>query len=210
MFTGIIKETAKVASLQKRDGNLVVSVKLPAGVEVTEGQSLSVNGICSTVSAQKSKELFFEYIPETIRKTTVRWWKKGDVLNLEESLKFGDAMDGHIVTGHVEGVGQIVAGVNEGGERLFKIETSRELIAKMTKKGSIAVDGVSLTLADVGEDWFAIALIPYTISHTGWKERKVGDWVNLETDILGRQRAGDIFKHAKKTHNKRKRSSKRK
>lgn len=202
MFTGIIKKTAKIGSIKKQADGLVVQIPAPTGWKIEEGQSVSVNGICSTVAAIRGKRLTLQYMPETIRKTTVRWWKTGNIVNLEQSLRFGDSIDGHIVTGHIEGFGRISAAVHEKGDLLFKIETSRELISHMLKKGSIALNGVSLTLADVGDDWFAIALIPYTVSHTSWKERKVGDMVNIETDILGRQRAASIFKHAKK--NKRK------
>lgn len=209
MFTGIIKKTVKVESIKKQGGNVVVSVRLPAGWKVAEGQSLSVNGICTTVSDFRAKKIIFQYVPETIRKTTVRWWKVGDLLNFEQSLKFGDALDGHLVTGHVEGVGQITAGVHNKGELLFKIETSAELISQMMKKGSVAVDGVSLTIADVGESWFAVALIPYTVAHTNWKTRKVGDLINIETDILGRQRGRNIIANATKTKTKRKKANKR-
>ncbi len=196
MFTGIIKKTTKVISVEKRAGNLGVSVAIPKGVKISLGQSISVNGICSTIRGVRKKELIFEYIPETLRQTTVRWWKKGEVLNLEQSLRFGDSLDGHLVTGHVEGVGQIAAGVHEKGDILFKIETTGDMIEKMVKKGSVAIDGVSLTIADVGENWFAVALIPYTVEHTNWKKRAVGDIVNIETDILGRQRAKQVISYA--------------
>lgn len=186
MFTGVIKKTATIASIRKQGGTVVVSVRHPLGWKMQEGQSVSVNGICTTVSAEKGKELAFQYVPETLRKTTVRWWKKGDLVNLEESLKLGDSIDGHLVSGHVEGVGRITASVRKRGERLFKLEVSRELTAQMIPKGSVAIDGVSLTLVDVGDDWFSIALIPYTIAHTNWKEKKVGDMVNVETDMLAK------------------------
>lgn len=203
MFTGIIKNTTLISAIRKQEGTLLVSIRTPASWKLDIGQSIAVNGICSTVKASSKKELVFQYIPETIRKTTVRWWKKGDIVNLERSMKFGDPLDGHLVTGHVEGIGQITAGINEKGDWLFKIESSRELVAQMVKKGSITVDGVSLTLADVGETWFAVALIPYTVAHTSWKKRKVGDVVNLETDILGRQQVKQIVKkYAKKTKTK--------
>lgn len=188
MFTGVVKKTATIASIRKQGGTVVVSVRHPLGWEMREGQSVSVNGICTTVSAIKGRKLVFQYIPETLRKTTVRWWKKGDLVNLEESLKLGEPIDGHLVSGHVEDVGRITASVRERGERLFKIEASKELTAQMTPKGSVAVDGVSLTLVDVGDDWFSVALIPYTIAHTNWKAKGVGDMVNLETDMLGRMR----------------------
>ena len=187
MFTGIIKRTAKIAAVKKQKDMFVVEVAAPTGWKLREGQSVSVNGICSTVTAIHGKRFVFQYIPETIRKTTVRWWKKGDNVNLEDSLRLGDPIDGHVVMGHVEGVGRIGALVNEAGDRLFKIETTKELLNNIMRKGSIALDGVSLTVADVADDWLAVALIPYTIAHTNWKEKAVGAMVNIETDILGRQ-----------------------
>ena len=188
MFTGIIKKTAKIAAVRKQKGTFVVEMAAPTGWKLREGQSVSVNGICSTIAAVRGKKLVFQYIPETIRKTTVRWWRKGDILNLEDSLRLGDPIDGHVVMGHVEGIGRIAALVNEKGDRLFKIETTKQLVSGIVKKGSLALDGVSLTVADVADDWLAVALIPYTIMHTNWKEKVVGAMVNIETDILGRQR----------------------
>lgn len=186
MFTGIIKKTARIETIRKQSGTIVVSVRAPALWKLSRGQSIAVNGICSTISAIRGGTLVFQYIPETLRKTTVRWWKRGDLVNLERSMKLGDPLDGHLVSGHVEGVGCITAAVRERGERLFKIEISRELVANMIRKGSIAVDGVSLTLVDVGDDWFSIALIPYTIAYTNWKGKRVGDMVNVETDMLAK------------------------
>ena len=209
MFTGIIKKTARIESVERRGGKTVIFVRCSSRVEVTDGQHVSVNGISSTLSTRKGKVIFFEYGSETMKKTTLRFWKKDDLVNLEENLKFGHPINGHLVTGHVDGVGQVTAGVNDKGERLFKIETSKELIAHMTKKGSIAVDGVSLTLADVGENWFAITLIPYTISHTGWKERKVGDMVNLELNRLGKQRTRTMRGYVKKSSEKLRKNAKR-
>lgn len=192
VFTGIIQKTERVEAIRKQGGNVAVSVHRPSLWKLHEGQSISVNGICSTVSAIRDRQLVFQYIPETLRKTTVRWWKKGDLVNLEQGIRLGEPIDGHLVSGHVEGVGRITAAVRERGERLFKIETSRRHVANMIPKGSIAVDGVSLTLVDVGDDWFSIALIPYTITHTNWKEKRVGAMVNIETDMLA--------KYAKKSH----------
>lgn len=192
MFTGIIKKTAKVGEVKEERGGLAVTIATPAGWKLAEGQSVSVNGICSTAARVHGRKLTFQYMPETIRKTTVRWWKKGDRVNLEQSLLLGDPLDGHIVMGHVEGVGRIDALVNEKGDRLFKIATTPELLLGIVKKGSIALDGVSLTVADISDDWFAVALIPYTVAHTNWKEKKVGSLVNIETDILGRLRLKQV------------------
>jgi len=203
MFTGIIKKTAKISLVKKQAGGLAVDIAAPSGLNVQEGQSISVNGICSTVAAVRGKKLTFQYMPETIRKSTVRWWRKGNSVNLEQSLRLGDALDGHVVMGHVEGIGRVGAFINKKGDRLFKIETSRELVKQMVAKGSIALDGVSLTLVDLSDGWLVVALIPYTISHTNWKDKKVGSLVNIETDILGRQRLQSVLStYAKKTNSK--------
>lgn len=186
MFTGIIKKTAKVSAVKKANGNLLVFVAKPTGWKIKEGESISVNGICSTVNEINSNTILFKYIPETLRNTTVGFWEKGENINLEKSLLVGDEIGGHIVTGHIEGIGNISAIVNEGGSRLFKIEAPGELFSRIVKKGSVAVDGISLTVADVGDDWFGVALIPYTLKHTNLRERQVGDKVNVETDILAK------------------------
>lgn len=199
MFTGIIKKTAKIKAIKKVKGTLVVEIASPSGWKLQEGQSIAVNGICSTIAKVSRKSLLFQYIPETIRKTSVRWWKKGDTLNLEQSLRLGDSIDGHVVMGHVESIGQVAAIVKSKGDHLVKIETSPDIALQMIKKGSIALDGVSLTVADVSDHWFAVALIPHTVAHTNWKGKAVGSLVNIETDILGRQRLRTIMKpYAKK------------
>ncbi len=186
MFTGIIKEVAEAAAVRESRGIFLVEVATPKQWKVRSGESISLNGICSTVTKVGRGGMLFEYMPETQRKTTVRSWKKGDALNCERNLRVGDSLDGHLVMGHVDGVGRIGALVREGGARLFKIEAPSELLAFIAKKGSVAVDGVSLTVADVGDDWFSVALIPYTLSHTNLQFRKVGDRVNIETDILAK------------------------
>jgi riboflavin synthase alpha subunit len=204
MFTGIIQKTAHVTSVAKTKTGVAVSVRVLNGWKLHEGQSIAVNGICSTVRTLKGRTVAFDYVLETIRKTTVHWWREGDMLNLEQSLRLGDPLDGHVVMGHVEGRGRIDALLAEKGEKLFKISASREIIQGIIKKGSIALDGVSLTVIDVADTWFAVALIPYTLSHTNWGKHAVGTIVNIETDILGRQRMQTVLgTYAKKKHRQR-------
>lgn len=186
MFTGIITEVSKVVAARNRGGNRVILVEKPMQWDARAGASVSVNGICSTVVFARRGALQFDYMPETLRKTTAGFWKKGESVNLEKSLRVGDEMGGHIVTGHIEGVGSVKTIVNDGGSRLFKIEVPLELFSRIVKKGSVAVNGVSLTVADVGDNWFSVALIPYTVKHTNLRERQVGDKVNIETDILAK------------------------
>ena len=193
MFTGIIKRTGTVQKVEKCRGGLAIEVAAPR-LSLKKGASVAVNGICSTVVSSARNSLSIFYIPETIRKTTVVRWKKGERVNLEESMRFGDEVGGHLVSGHIDGVGTITALVREGESRLLKIEAPRMLLRYMIPKGSVAIDGVSLTLADVGDDWFSVALIPYTLAHTNLGKKKTGDRVNLECDMLGKY----LYTYAKK------------
>ena len=205
MFTGTITHTAKIASVLKRGGNFAVSVAKPARWKVRAGESISVNGICSTAvwsgrdvsplsrgvppSSEARGVLHFTYMPETLRKTTAGSWRVGDKVNLERSIKAGEPFGGHLVMGHVDGLGSIAVSLRDGGAQLLKIEVPPEILALVAKKGSVSVDGVSLTVADVGEYWFSIALTPYTLAHTNLQLRTVGDRVNIETDILAKYAA---------------------
>jgi len=186
MFTGIISKTALIEDTKKVRGNLQVRLSLPRSWKVKEGESISVNGICSTVKNVSKTAVNLEYMPETIRKSTVRFWKKNSAVNLERSLRADSTLDGHLVTGHVDSVARIGVIVNDGGARMFKIEVPKALISLIATKGSVALDGVSLTVVDVGDDWFAVSLIPYTLTHTTFQEREVGDKVNIEVDILAK------------------------
>ena len=197
MFTGIIREVAEIAAVRKTRGSFRVSVQKPARWKVKAGESVCVNGICSTVTSTKNGKMFFEYMPETLRKTTAAAWHVGGRVNLERSLRVGDPLDGHLVAGHIDGVGRIAASVRDGGARLLKIEAAAELQRYIAKKGSVAIDGVSLTVAHacppraarrrrVCKAHFTVALIPYTLAHTNLRERRVGDKVNLEVDILAK------------------------
>lgn len=197
MFTGIIKNTAPIVSVKKRGGNLAIAVQRPALWEVGNGESISVNGICSTVTKAARGVIHFEYMPESLRLTTVDEWRVGKKVNLERSLRVGDALDGHLVTGHIDGVGRIAVSVRDGRAQLLKVEAQPALLALIAKKGSVAIDGVSLTVADacpligrrVGDCWFSVALIPYTLAHTNLQFREVGDRVNIEVDILAKYAA---------------------
>ncbi len=191
MFTGIIKSGGKVKNIRKSRGGIAVSVSSSALSGLKKGASIAVNGICFTVTTFSRSSFSFFAMPETIRKTTVGSWKKGQKVNLEKSLHFGEELGGHLVSGHIEGVGEIAIIIREGRARLWKIEAPRAIIALLRRKGSVAIDGVSLTVADVGKNWFSVALIPYTLAHTTLGEKKQDDSVNIETDML--------MKYAKKT-----------
>lgn len=207
MFTGIIKGRGTLVAVARKKGLLHMTVAGPRAWRLHEGESISVNGICSTVHAFAAPNMSVFYMPETAKKTTVRSWKKGDRLNLERSLWLGDRLGGHVVMGHVEGVGSIRSISRKKGERLFTIEVLPELALNIVPKGSIALDGVSLTVVDAGEDWFSVALIPYTLTHTSLGACTSSSQVNVETDILARARLSSILKPYAKNGRKKNRGS---
>ena len=164
--------------------------------KVKAGESISVNGVCSTVK-KAGKNISFEYMPETLKLTNLGLLKKGDMVNLETSLRFGDKLDGHIVLGHIDGKGKILKIKKEGNSQVFEIspvrgrEGSQRPSASngmkfLVYKGSVAVEGISLTVAKVLPNSFIVKIIPYTLKHTNLGSKKVGDAVNLEFDILAK------------------------
>ena len=186
MFTGIIKKVEKVKNIRQKGGSLFVDVGLPKGWQLAEGQSISINGICSTVRAIGKTSFEVEYMPETISKTTVSKWAAGLPVNLEQSLRLNDFVDGHLVQGHVDMTGEIVKIEKKGDSRIFSIQPPKELMNCIVPKGSVALDGVSLTVASVVRDWFTVSLVSYTLEHTNFGDKKAGESVNIETDIVGK------------------------
>lgn len=188
MFTGIIQETALVESVDAKRGGLTFSVAKPERWRVQIGESISVNGVCSTVT-HASSSLVFAYMPETIRKTNLGSLRVEDVVNVEQSLRASQRLDGHIVLGHVDTVGTIARITNEGNSSVFAIRVNQGARGKMgliAEKGSIAVEGISLTVVSVGSNVFTVHVIPYTLAHTNLGKKKRGDAVNIEIDILAK------------------------
>jgi riboflavin synthase len=191
MFTGIVEGMAKVKSVSrsKKGADIAVSVKLGSklakGLRV--GDSVCVSGACLTVARLSKKgEAEFEMIAETIRRTNLSAVKPGDMVNIERSLKVGDRLEGHFVLGHVDGTGVIKDIITLPSETKLWIRLDDALLKSVVPKGSIAVDGVSLTLVDVKNDRVSVSLIPNTLSVTTLGHRSKGDRVNIETDILGK------------------------
>lgn len=187
MFAGIIEAVGRVASVQPRRGCTRLGVQLdwPAG-EVKPGASVAINGVCLTLVSQNGRVGEFDVIPETLRRSNLGSLRPGDSVNLERSLRVGDRVDGHFVQGHVDGLGKVDAVERSAGEVRLWTRIEPALRPLIVPKGSIAIDGVSLTVAEVAERRFCVALIPTTLMHTTLGTRKVGDRVNLETDILAR------------------------
>lgn len=186
MFTGIIKKLSTVENTTRKGGSLFIAVKIPRGWKVWQGESISINGVCSTVKKLGKKTFTVEYMPETIKKTTVSNFKTGTTVNLEKSLRVGDLLDGHLVMGHVDARGEVGSRKKEAGSMIFKISVPRKFTKFIAEKGSVAVDGVSLTVVEVGKDWFTVSLVSYTLDNTNLGKIKVGDMVNIEVDILAK------------------------
>jgi riboflavin synthase len=188
MFTGLVEALGTVCRLEP-DGtggtHLVLSVPAFAA-ELTVGESVAVNGACLTVVKHDAETCCFQAGPETLRRTNLGELKPGDPVNLERALRVGDRLGGHIVQGHVDGVGRIAERIRQGDWELVWFSCPPELAAQMVSKGSVAVDGISLTLVDVAADRFSVALIPHTLERTTLGSKAVGAAVNLETDLLAK------------------------
>ncbi len=187
MFTGIIEAVGTIEKLEAGDDltRLVVEAK-PIVDGVALGDSVAVNGGCLTVTSVRDGRLGFEAVPETIARTSLRDLAVGSRVNLERALRAGDRLDGHIVQGHVDGVGTVREMIREGNDVRLQVDCDPELADCIVEKGSIAVDGVSLTVAALLPAGFEVALIPHTLEATTLGERRPRDRVNLEVDVLGK------------------------
>ena len=190
MFTGIIEGIGKIEKISKNTKNrsaiqMTVNLgKYAKGLKI--GQSVALNGVCLTATKLSKSNCIFEMIEETTQKTDLGNLKPGDIVNIERSLKTGDRLEGHFVLGHVDGVGTIKKIQNKPKEVQVWFEVPKELSKYIVKKGSIAVDGISLTVVDIKNNLASVCLIPHTIEITNFKTKNVGDKLNIETDILGK------------------------
>ncbi len=180
MFTGIIKDLGTIKSLKKESDNLVASIESKLKFEVDD--SVAVNGVCSTVTKTQGKTFTVEYIPETLKVTDISKWKQGDKVNLEPPLSLGDKLNGHFVQGHVDSTAKITNIENNE----FVISFPREFSKYIALKGSISVDGISLTISNLSQNAFTVSLIPHTLKNTTLGFKKVGDLVNIEVDMISR------------------------
>lgn len=185
MFTGIIENLAKIDSIKKNKKNLDITLSSSLTSEFKIDQSISHNGICLTVVNINESHYTVTAIEETINKTTISKWRVGDIVNLERAMKIGGRLDGHMIQGHVDQIGQCihVETMNGSWEYTIEYEKSENITVE---KGSIAINGVSLTVIDSRPNQFKVAIIPYTFEHTSFNKLKKNDYVNLEFDILGK------------------------
>lgn len=187
MFTGLVRETATVSDMVRLGEGISLSLKLPKlGPGATLGDSIAINGACLTVVEKIADVLRFEVSPETLAKTNLGQLSKGDIANAEPSLRLNDVLGGHMVQGHVDATGELLSRIQEGGWETFWFSMPTETAKFVTPKGSITVDGVSLTVVNAGADRFSVALIPHTLAETNLGIMKPGTKVNLETDMLAR------------------------
>lgn len=186
MFTGIIETIGVVANSVKEQGNLHLTIKSDITHELKIDQSVAHNGVCLTVVAIKNDEYTVTAIKETLDKTTIGYLKIDDIVNLERAMKLGDRLDGHIVQGHVDGTGICKNISDEDGSTWFTFQYERNKNNLTIEKGSITVNGVSLTVINSKENEFSVAIIPYTKEHTTFKTLQLNDIVNLEFDVIGK------------------------
>ncbi len=186
MFTGIIEESGKVVDLKKEGGNLHITIESNLSSELKIDQSLAHNGICLTVIALGERTHTVTAIQESINKTNLGYMKIGDEINLERAMKLGDRLDGHIVQGHVDQVAKCIRVEETDGSWLYTFTYTEDKDNVTIEKGSITVNGVSLTVVDSKENQFSVAIIPYTHENTNFHKIKVNDYVNLEFDVIGK------------------------
>lgn len=187
MFTGIIQKLGKVARVQRSDGHGQLAVEAggwPEGAAL--GESIAVMGVCLTLTGNRDGCLHFDVLNETFEKTNLGDRKPGDPVNLERALRVGDAIGGHFVTGHVDGAGVLRSVKPVGRDWILDVQAPAHLMLEMVPKGSIALDGISLTLVDVRSDAFTVHIIPHTYEQTTVHALRPGDRINLETDMLGK------------------------
>ena len=186
MFTGIIQNQAVLKKKIRRGGQLRLTFRLQRPQRLRLGESVSVDGVCLSVAKSNPREFETDVMRPTLEATTLGSIKRGQYLNLEPALKLGDSLGGHFVTGHVDGCGEIGGIQRNGRNRSFKIKAPPHLLRLLAPKGSIALDGISLTLQKVRKNSFEVSLIPLTLRRTAWGRKKVGERVNLEIDLLTR------------------------
>ena len=188
MFTGLISDLGAVERIEPRDGGARIALR-PRSLPVDDlalGESICCSGACLTVASRGGGTVAFDAVPETLARTTLGSWKPGTPVNLERALRLSDRLGGHLVAGHVDAVGQVLARAVEGQGARLAISLPEAIAPLVAEKGSIAVDGVSLTVARAGRDRFEVALIPETLARTTLGRARPGGKVNLEADVVAR------------------------
>ena len=186
MFTGIIETLGSVQEIRKNEDNYDITIASSITNELKVDQSVAHNGVCLTVVSISDSKYTVTAIKETIQKTNLSDWNVGDLVNLERAMKLGDRLDGHIVQGHVDQIGTCKNIENANGSWYFTFEYNPDLKNLTIEKGSITVNGVSLTVVNSKKNEFSVAIIPYTYENTNFKSIKIGTKINLEFDVIGK------------------------
>jgi riboflavin synthase len=187
VFTGIVREIGRVEAVQGGTDGVRLLVRAPETAASTAvGDSVAVNGVCLTAIAVENGSLAFDAVPETLRRSSLGRVEAGVAVNVEPALRAGEPLGGHLVQGHIDGVGRVRALQSEGDAARLEIDASPELTRYLVEKGSVAVEGVSLTVADLDDEGFSVALIPHTLAETTLGALEPGDEVNLEVDVLAK------------------------
>ncbi len=185
MFTGLIENIGTVSSIKRAGGGLKISICPESAIELQIGDSVSINGACLTV-VETGRDIAFEISPETLRNTNLGELKVNDKVNIERALRLSDRLGGHLVTGHIDGIGVTIDKRQEGDYIFYTFEAHSKILKYTVKKGSIAVDGISLTVIGLDMKSFTVAIIPHTLTATNIGSKGIGDKVNLEVDIIGK------------------------
>ena len=187
MFTGLVAEVGEVAETRAREGGRDLVIRAPGmAPDLKLGESIAINGVCLTVESFTDSTFTAHAGEETLKRTTTGELSRGSAVNLERALLPGERLGGHFVQGHVDGVGRVRAVRRSGTTVYFEFEPPAELLRYIAEKGSITVDGISLTVVDCPQGAFSVAIIPHTLAQTALRDRKVGDRVNLEVDVLAK------------------------
>lgn len=187
MFTGLIEDVGKVGARRLKNGAAVLTVETRLALRsMPLGASVAVNGACLTVVKKLKGAFVVDVSPETLARTNLAALAAGSRVNLEQPMRLQERLGGHLVTGHVDGVATVAALRQQGEFTIFNFRLPARLGALLVSKGSVAVDGISLTVNDCRRDGFSVAIIPFTLRHTNLQGRRVGDKVNIETDLIGK------------------------
>ena len=186
MFTGIVESLGKITNINLEEGNVDFTIKSSISKELKIDQSVSHNGVCLTVVDVKNDTHTVTAVKETLDKSSLKNFNEGDSMNLERAMKLGERLDGHMVQGHVDGVAKCIeVNLNEGSW-IYKFEFDKNWQSLLIEKGSVCINGVSLTVFGINDNTFCVTIIPYTFENTSFKELKSGDLVNIEFDMVGK------------------------
>lgn len=187
MFTGIIQGLGVIKEIEKRGGSGRIAIESNLDIkDVKPGDSIAVDGVCLTIVDIQANSFRADLSEETVKSTTLGGMKRGNKVNLEKALRVGDPIGGHIVTGHIDGTGVITKKTARGDFSIMEFDIPKGLIKQVVKRGSITIDGISLTVVEVWEGGIMVHLIPHTLKVTNLSQKGVGDRVNVETDIIGK------------------------